>query len=64
MKNPPYQEEIIARYKKADISMEVAAEKCHLNIKDFLALLARLKIDVFQVDFDDLSEEITRTISE
>ena len=47
-------------YQKGEISQEKAAQIADLNRRDFLAELAREKIDVFQVDFDDLEAELER----
>ena len=40
--------------------MGKAAEFAGLNRPQFLDLLAHEKIDVFQVDFDDLERELNR----
>lgn len=47
-------------YQKAAISQEKAAQIAGLNRRDFLEALAREKVDVFTVDFDDLQREIDR----
>lgn len=47
-------------YQKGEISLEKAAQMADLNIRDFLEVLARKKIDVFTVDFDDLEQELER----
>lgn len=47
-------------YQKGEISMEKAAKMADLNIRDFLEVLARKKIDVFTVDFEDLDQELER----
>jgi predicted HTH domain antitoxin len=47
-------------YSRGEISMERAAEVAGLTLRDFLKSLARLEIDVFKVDFDDLREELSR----
>ncbi len=45
-------------YQQGTISMERAAETAGLGRADFLAELARRKIDVFQVDLADLRAEL------
>lgn len=45
-------------YSRGDISQEKAAEIAGLNRKEFLLALAREKVDVFLVDFDDLKREL------
>ncbi|NEQ71616.1 MAG: UPF0175 family protein [Okeania sp. SIO2C9] len=45
-------------YQKGDIYQEKAAQVAGLNRRDFLASLAREKIDVFNVDFKDLQREL------
>lgn len=45
-------------YSRGEISQEKAAEIAGLNRKEFLLALAREKVDVFLVDFDDLKREI------
>ncbi len=47
-------------YQKSEISQEKAAQIAGLNRRDFLAALAREKIDVFEVDFDQLQGELDR----
>ncbi len=47
-------------YQQALISMERAAEIAGLDRKSFIEELARRKVDVFQVDVDDLRREIGR----
>lgn len=47
-------------YAHGDVSMGKAAEFADVNRPEFLDILAREKIDVFQVDFDDLSRELAR----
>jgi predicted HTH domain antitoxin len=47
-------------YSRGTISQEKAAEIAGLNRGEFLAALARNKIDVFVVDFDDLKRELER----
>jgi predicted HTH domain antitoxin len=50
----------IDKYLEGEISEEKAAELAQLNRRDFLSALARDKRDVFQVDFNDLTEELAR----
>ena len=50
----------IRKYQKGEISMEKAAQIANLNRRNFLEVLARKKIDVFTVDFDDLDRELER----
>jgi predicted HTH domain antitoxin len=45
-------------YSRGAISQEKAAEVAGLNRKEFLLALAREKVDVFLVDFDDLKREL------
>lgn len=47
-------------YVRSEVSMGKAAEFAGLNRPEFLDILANEKIDVFQVDFDDLEREINR----
>lgn len=47
-------------YQQGQVSMERAAEIAGLDRKGFLEELARRKIDVFQVDPDDLKRELAR----
>jgi predicted HTH domain antitoxin len=45
-------------YQQAAISMERAAEVADMGRAEFLAELARRRVDVFVVDFDDLEQEL------
>lgn len=45
-------------YQQGTISMERAAEAAGLGRPDFLAELARRRVDVFQVDLADLRAEL------
>ena len=45
-------------YSRGEISQEKAAEIAGLNRKEFRLALAREKVDVFLVDFDDLKREL------
>lgn len=47
-------------YQQGSISMERAAEVAGLSRREFLAELARRRIDVFQVDEADLDRELSR----
>ena len=47
-------------YQRTEISQGRAAQIAGLNRKDFLEALAREKVDVFVVDFDDLKRELER----
>jgi predicted HTH domain antitoxin len=47
-------------YQKGQISQEKAAQIAGLDRVDFLMALAREGVDAFQVDFDDLGQEIAR----
>jgi predicted HTH domain antitoxin len=47
-------------YTRSELSMGKAAELAGISRLDFIDLLAREKIDVFQVDFEDLSQELSR----
>ncbi|MEM8638251.1 MAG: UPF0175 family protein [Cyanobacteria bacterium P01_G01_bin.54] len=47
-------------YQKGQISQEKAAQIVGLDRVDFLIALAREQVDAFQVDFDDLAQELTR----
>lgn len=47
-------------YQFGEISQGKAAEIAGLSRSDFLAVLAQKKIDVFEVDFDDLQRELER----
>jgi predicted HTH domain antitoxin len=46
-------------YQQSAISMERAAEVAGLSRREFLAELARRRIDVFVVDEEDLDRELT-----
>jgi predicted HTH domain antitoxin len=50
-------------YRRGDISQEKAAILAGLDRADFLAACAREKIDVYQVDLDDLQRELERSPS-
>jgi len=50
----------IHKYQRSEISQEQAAKLAQLNRRDFLLALAREKGEVFQVDFNDLKEELAR----
>jgi len=45
-------------YQQALVSMERAAEAAGMSRPDFLAELARRRVDVFRVDIDDLRQEL------
>ena len=45
-------------YQRGEISQEKAALLAGLNRRYFLEVLAQYKIDVFQVDFNDLEQEL------
>jgi predicted HTH domain antitoxin len=45
-------------YQREEISQEKAAQIAGLNRRDFLKVLAHYNIDVFQVDFNDLDQEL------
>jgi len=45
-------------YQQREISQEKAAQIAGLNRHEFLEVLAKRKIEVFQVDFDDLEREL------
>ncbi|WP_107670738.1 UPF0175 family protein [Cyanothece sp. BG0011] len=45
-------------YQRGELSQEKAAQVAGLNRRDFLEVLAQHKIDVFQVDFNDLEQEL------
>jgi predicted HTH domain antitoxin len=45
-------------YQQGRISMERAAEVASLSRPEFLAELARRKVDVFVVDIEDLRQEL------
>lgn len=47
-------------YQRGEVSQEKAAQIAGLNRVDFLAVLAREQVDVFQVDFEDLKRELDR----
>ena len=47
-------------YSRTEISQGRAAQIAGLNRKEFLEALAREKVDVFVVDFDDLKRELER----
>jgi len=47
-------------YRDGRISQEVAAEIAGLTRTDFLLSLARMGIDSFRVDFEDLDREMAR----
>jgi len=47
-------------YQQGRISQELAANIAGLDRTDFLLMLARLKKDSFQVDFEDLDHELAR----
>jgi len=47
-------------YQKGEISQEKAAQIAGINRRDFLQALAREQVDVFNVDFNDLQEELNR----
>ena len=47
-------------YQKGEIFQEKAAQVAWLNRRDFWANLARKKIDIFNVDFNDLQQELER----
>ncbi|MGF1603562.1 MAG: UPF0175 family protein [Thermosynechococcaceae cyanobacterium] len=48
-------------YARGEISQGKAAQLAGMNRQEFLATLAREKIDVFQIDFDDLRQELARS---
>lgn len=50
----------IRSYSAGEISQEQAARSAGLNRAEFLDALAREKVDVFVVDFDDLEKELER----
>ncbi len=45
-------------YQRGELSQEKATQVAGLNRRDFLEVLAQHKIDVFQVDFNDLEQEL------
>lgn len=47
-------------YARSEISQGKAAQLAGMNRKEFLERLAQEKMDVFQVDFDDLKQELAR----
>ncbi|GET39213.1 UPF0175 family protein [Microseira wollei] len=47
-------------YARGEISQGKAAQLAGLNRKEFLEVLARERVDVFLVDFDDLNQELAR----
>lgn len=47
-------------YEHSEISQEKAAHIAGLDRTDFLAAVAREKIDVFKVDFESLKQELLR----
>ena len=47
-------------YQKGEFSQEKAAQVARLNCRDFWANLARKKIDIFNVNFNDLQQELER----
>ena len=47
-------------YQQGQISMERAAEIAGMDRASFLSELAKRKVDVFQVDLEDLKREIAR----
>ena len=47
-------------YSRGEIAQEKAAQIAELDRVDFLAELARRKVDVFAVDFEDLKRELAR----
>lgn len=47
-------------YQRGDISQEKAANIVGLDRTDFILALSREKVDVFNVDFDDLQRELER----
>ncbi len=47
-------------YQQGRVSQELAANIAGLDRTDFLLMLARLKKDSFQVDFEDLDHELAR----
>jgi predicted HTH domain antitoxin len=47
-------------YARGEISQEKAALIAGVSRAEFLVHLARERIDVFQVDFDDLDRELSR----
>jgi predicted HTH domain antitoxin len=47
-------------YQRGEISQEKAASIAGLDRTDFILALSREKVDVFNVDFDDLQRELER----
>lgn len=47
-------------YQRGEISQEKAANIAGLDITDFILALSLEKVDVFNVDFDDLQRELER----
>lgn len=47
-------------YQQGQISQEKAAQIAGCDRTDFLLALAREQVDAFQVDFDDLEQELAR----
>ena len=47
-------------YSRSEISQGKAAQLAGVSRKKFLEALALENVDVFQVDFEDLSEELAR----
>ena len=47
-------------YQKGDISQEKAAQIAGMSRTEFLQHLAREHVEVFQVDFEDLQQELMR----
>ena len=45
-------------YQRGEISQEKAAEIAGLNRRDFLRLLAEREVDVFDVNIDELRDEL------
>lgn len=45
-------------YQRGEISQEKASQIAGLNHQEFLEYLAKEKINIFQVDFDDLKQEL------
>jgi predicted HTH domain antitoxin len=45
-------------YSRGEISQELGAQIAGLNRKEFLLALARERVDVLLVDFDDLKREL------
>lgn len=47
-------------YARGEVSQGQAAQLAGMNRKEFLETLAHENMDVFQVDFDDLAQELAR----